>query len=63
MHLLTRLYCYTCRVSNHSRGLYSMLPRLSLSSCKLFHVAGSCVHVFSRVATFIFARGEIAFST
>ena len=34
-----RDYIVTCRVSNRSRGLYRMLPWLSLASCKLFHMA------------------------
>ena len=33
-----RDYIVTCGINNHSHGLYSMLPRLRLTSCKLHTV-------------------------
>ena len=39
----------TCRVSNRSCELYSMLPQLSIALYKLFHVARSSAHVLSRI--------------
>ena len=35
-----------------------MLPRLSLASCKLFHVAGTCVHVSSRVHLYLLGKKQ-----
>ena len=46
-------YTVTCSVSNRSRGLYSMLPQLSLASCKLFHVVKSSAHVSSHVNLYL----------
>ena len=48
----------TYRVSNRSRGLYSMLPQLSLASCKLFHVARSSAHVSSHVNLYLHRENQ-----
>ena len=42
-------YIVTCHVSNLFRGLYSMLPRLSLALCRLIHMARSSAHISSHV--------------
>ena len=55
-HLLRtyqRDYIVTCCVSNRFHGLYSKLPRVSLKSCKLFHVVRSSAYVLSCVNLYL----------
>ena len=55
-----RDYIVTCHVSNRSCGLYRMLPQLSLSLWKLFHLVKSSVsHISSRVNLYLHRRNRI----